>query len=132
MASIPSAGDRAAFERLIGELRPKLHRYCARITGSVIDGEDVLQEALAKAVEAFTRGGRIAQPQGWLFRIADNEAIDFLRRRAWHDAIKAEEDPDMMVDPEPTPDERVAGAARLSTVGRVLVGQDGMDLVVTI
>ena len=48
------AGDesRADFERLIGELRPKLHRYCARMTGSVIDGEDVVQEALAKAVEA--------------------------------------------------------------------------------
>ena len=38
--------DRAAFERLLGELRPKLHRYCARMTGSVIDGEDVVQDAL--------------------------------------------------------------------------------------
>lgn len=123
MASIPSAGDRAAFERLIGELRPKLHRYCARITGSVIDGEDVLQEALAKAVEAFTREGRIAKPQGWLFRIAHNEAIDFLRRRTRHDAIKAEEDPDMMVDPEPTPEERVAAAASLRTFARLPVVQ---------
>src|SRR5262245_31047698 len=86
MEAIPSAGDKAAFERLIGELRPKLHRYCARMTGSVIDGEDVLQDALAKAVEAFSRDGRIAQPQAWLFRIAHNEAIDFVRRRARHDA----------------------------------------------
>jgi len=33
-----AAGDesRAEFERLIGELRPKLHRYCARMTGSAI------------------------------------------------------------------------------------------------
>ena len=44
---------RADFDRLLGELRPKLHRYCARMTGSVIDGEDVLQEALVKAIEAF-------------------------------------------------------------------------------
>jgi DNA-directed RNA polymerase specialized sigma24 family protein len=41
--------DRAAFELRLGELRPKLHRYCARMTGSVIDGEDVVQEALLKA-----------------------------------------------------------------------------------
>ena len=41
-----------AFEQLLVELRPKLHRYCARMTGSVIDGEDVLQEALVKAVKA--------------------------------------------------------------------------------
>ena len=38
--------DSATFDRLLGELRPKLHRYCARMTGSVIDGEDVVQEAL--------------------------------------------------------------------------------------
>ena len=44
---------RAAFDRLLGELRPKLHRYCARMTGSVIDGEDVMQDALIKAIEAF-------------------------------------------------------------------------------
>ena len=40
-------------ERLVGELRPKLHRYCARMTGSVIDGEDVLEEATVKAIEAL-------------------------------------------------------------------------------
>jgi len=38
----PAAGDLAQLERLIAALRPKLHRYCARITGSVIDGEDVM------------------------------------------------------------------------------------------
>ena len=45
------------FDRLLGELRPKLHRYCARMTGSVIDGEDVVQEALVKAIEAFPKAG---------------------------------------------------------------------------
>ena len=35
---------KAEFERLLAELRPRLHRYCARMTGSVIDGEDVLQK----------------------------------------------------------------------------------------
>ena len=38
---------------LLVAMRPKLHRYCARMVGSVIDGEDVLQDALIKAVEAF-------------------------------------------------------------------------------
>jgi DNA-directed RNA polymerase specialized sigma24 family protein len=48
--------DRAAFERRLGELRPKLHRYCARMTGSVIDGEDVVQDALLKATKGFDDG----------------------------------------------------------------------------
>src|SRR5215470_19191455 len=109
---------REAFDRILGELRPKLHRYCARMTGSVIDGEDVLQEAVTKALEAFSREESIAQPQAWLFRIAHNQAMDFLRRRARHDAVKAEEDSDMIVDPEPTPEERVSAAASLRTFAR--------------
>lgn len=61
------ADARAAFERLLGELRPKLHRYCARMAGSVIDGEDVLQEALMKAVKAFPHAGALVSIEGWLF-----------------------------------------------------------------
>jgi len=122
--AILSASDRAAaFEKLIGELRPKLHRYSARMTGSVIDGEDVLQDALAKAVEAFSREAGIAQPQAWLFRIAHNEAIDFLRRRARHDSIKAEEDLNMVPDPEPTTEQRASAAASLRTFARLPVVQ---------
>jgi RNA polymerase sigma-70 factor (ECF subfamily) len=41
-------------DRLLAELRPKLHRYCARMVGSAIDGEDVVQDALVKAVESFS------------------------------------------------------------------------------
>ena len=41
---------RDAFNALLGNLRPKLHRYCAGMTGSVIDGEDVVQDALADAI----------------------------------------------------------------------------------
>jgi RNA polymerase sigma-70 factor (ECF subfamily) len=33
-----------AFLETISNLRPGLHRYCARMTGSVMDGEDVGKE----------------------------------------------------------------------------------------
>jgi RNA polymerase sigma-70 factor (ECF subfamily) len=39
-----TADTREMFDRLLGDLRPALHRYCARWTGSVIDGGDVVQE----------------------------------------------------------------------------------------
>ena len=87
------------FEQLLIELRPKLHRYCARMTGSVVDGEDVLQEALVKAVKAHPQSGEIAQPERWLFRIAHNAALDYLRRRARTDARFSDEDPEMVIDP---------------------------------
>lgn len=87
------------FEQLLAELRPNLHRYCARMTGSVIDGEDVLQEALVKALKARAQAGEIAQPERWLFRIAHNAALDFLRRRARAEARRSNEDPEMIIDP---------------------------------
>src|SRR5262245_16902793 len=63
------------------------------------------------------------QRGGYLFRIAHNEAMDFLRRRARYDTVKANEDPDMMVDPAPTPEERVVAAASLRTYARLPVLQ---------
>ena len=58
------------------------------MTGSVIDGEDVLQETLVKAIEAFPHTGPLANVEGWLFRIAHNAALDFLRRRARREGVQ--------------------------------------------
>lgn len=90
--------DRAALDDILAALRPKLHRYCARMTGSVIDGEDVVQEALLKAIEAIPKAEPVANAERWLFRIAHNAALDFLRRRGRQDAIRSEEDPEMVLD----------------------------------
>ena len=118
-----SVEARVASDRLLGELRPKLHRYCARMTGSVIDGEDVVQEAIVKAIEALPDVGAIEHPQGWLFRIAHNAALDFLRRRARQNAVLSEENPDMVVDPVSITDDRQIAAASLHTFMRLPVAQ---------
>lgn len=117
------AEARESFERLIGELRPKLHRYCARMTGSVIDGEDVVQDALIKAIEAFPANGSLIHPEAWLFRIAHNAALDFLRRRARQDAARSDEDTAMIVDPATVTEDRQAAAASLRTFMRLPVAQ---------
>jgi RNA polymerase sigma-70 factor (ECF subfamily) len=114
---------RASFDQLLGALRPKLHRYCARMTGSVIDGEDVVQEALMKAITAFPQAGSVADPEGWLFRIAHNTAVDFLRQRARHNAARSDEDPDMVVDTTSTPEDRQLATASLRTFMRLPVAQ---------
>lgn len=70
------------FEDQLRALRPRLHRYCARMTGSAIHGEDVLQDSLVKALNARAQGVEVDNVEGWLFRIAHNASLDFLRSRA--------------------------------------------------
>jgi RNA polymerase sigma-70 factor (ECF subfamily) len=44
-----------AFLETITHLRPRLHRYCARMTGPALDGEDVMQEAVFEAYRKLDR-----------------------------------------------------------------------------
>src|SRR5947199_8483272 len=96
MTSPAPASAPTDLDRLLMAMRPRLHRYCARMTGSVIDGEDVLQDALVKAVEAFPAASPLHHPEGWLFRIAHNTALDFLRRRHRQAAIFSGAELDML------------------------------------
>jgi RNA polymerase sigma-70 factor, ECF subfamily len=81
---------RIAFIEGIANLRPRMHRYCARMTGSALDGEDVMQEAI---FEAYLKLGSFdaSRPLGpWLLRIGHNRCIDFLRRRQARREVEAE------------------------------------------
>ncbi len=87
-----------AFLETITHLRPKLHRYCSRMTGSVLDGEDVVQDALFQAyrkLDTFEEDRPLAP---WLFRIAHNRCIDFLRRREVRQEAEAEAAPPESVE----------------------------------
>ncbi len=112
-----------SIDQLLAVMRPKLHRYCARMVGSVIDGEDVLQDALIKAVEAFATKGPIGNPEGWLFRIAHNTALDFLRRRNRQQALQSDEELDMIADQLDPVLSRQIATASLRTFMRLPVAQ---------
>ena len=88
------------FEARLKALRPRLHRYCARMTGSAIDGEDVLQDALVKALRARAEGAAVDNFAGWLFRIAHNAALDFLRQKSRTMLVPLDED----IEAEPMPE----------------------------
>ncbi len=80
-ASGPFETRYLAFLETISQLRPRLHRYCSRMTGSVMDGEDVVQDALFEAYRKLDQYDDSRPLSPWLFRIAHNRCIDFLRRR---------------------------------------------------
>ncbi|TPN32651.1 sigma-70 family RNA polymerase sigma factor [Mesorhizobium sp. B2-3-3] len=88
------------FEDRLKALRPRLHRYCARMTGSAIAGEDVLQDALVKALHARAQGAEVDNLEGWLFRIAHNASLDFLRGRSRNTIVPLTEDVEAAPMPE--------------------------------
>jgi RNA polymerase sigma-70 factor, ECF subfamily len=110
-------------EQLLGELRPRLHRYCARMIGSVIDGEDVVQETMLKAMQAQPTEEPITNPEGWLFRIAHHAALDFLRRRAREEFKRSNEDLDVIADAKNPVEDRQIAAANLRTLMQLPASQ---------
>ena len=88
------------FEDCLKALRPRLHRYCARMTGSAVNGEDVLQDALVKALHARDQGAEVDNLDGWLFRIAHNASLDFLRDRSRNTVVPFTEDVETAPIPE--------------------------------
>jgi RNA polymerase sigma-70 factor (ECF subfamily) len=123
MDSLRNSSIAADIEGLLTEMRPKLHRYCARMVGSVIDGEDVLQDALVKAMQSFSTAGPIGNPEAWLFRIAHNTALDFLRRRNRQEALRSGEEVDMIADPADSVGSREIATTSLRTFMRLPVAQ---------
>lgn len=112
MSSAPAtlAQAREEFLALVAGVRPELHRYCARLTGSVIEGEDIVQDALAKAFYVMSQTVEVPPLRPWLFRIAHNAAIDFLRSRGRRQTEPTEEI-DEIAAYDDTPDPIVVRAA---------------------
>ena len=107
-----------AFLETIAHLRPKLHRYCARMTGSVMDGEDVVQEALFQAYRNLDTFNDARPLAPWLFRIAHNRCIDFLRRKGLREHLETEA---VLAEPDSTPPVEPIGRALGSAVEHLVL-----------
>lgn len=103
------AGDHDAFMRAVEPYSNELHRHCYRMTGSVDDADDILQETLFRAWRSLgTYAGR-SSFRAWLYRIATNRSIDTLGGKAQQEvAVAWEGDADglepMWLQPYPDAD----------------------------
>ena len=57
-----------------------VHRYVRSIIGSEADAEDLAQEAFLRLYTSLQNENRIGNVRSWIFRVAHNLAIDYLRR----------------------------------------------------
>src|SRR6266550_5051112 len=102
---------RSRFLASVKDVRPKLHRFCTRMCGSPLDGEDLVQETLAQAFYYLPSLKDESRLEPWLFRIAHNKCVDFLRRerRQREDTVPYEDEhsPETMPDSAESADEPV-------------------------
>lgn len=74
-------GDRKAFSRLTEPYRRELIAYCYRLTGTLTEAEDMVQEALLRAYRALDSFEGRASLRAWLYRIAHNLCLNHVQRR---------------------------------------------------
>jgi RNA polymerase sigma-70 factor (ECF subfamily) len=99
------SGDADAFGQLFDNYHEPIYRYVASRVHRPTDAEDLTQTVFVKALEALPRYEARGVPfGGWLFRLARNAVIDFVRTRHDHvdlDAVgqrsAAEAQPDELI-----------------------------------
>ncbi|WGT62807.1 RNA polymerase sigma factor [Variovorax paradoxus] len=99
---------RRQFLALVDDVRPELHRYCTRMTGSVADGEDVVQDTLARAYYQLSEQKELPPLRPWLFRIAHNRAVDRWRHDVHRMAEPLDAASDLAGDEAFEPDQALA------------------------
>lgn len=72
--------DEETFAALTEEHRRELRVHCYRLLGSYDEAEDLTQEAFLRAWRARETLGDVSNPRAWLYKIATNVCLDFLRK----------------------------------------------------
>jgi RNA polymerase sigma-70 factor (ECF subfamily) len=75
------AGDRERFSDLIDRYQARLINYLFRLLRNADDAHDLAQEVLVKVYQVLDRYDPQYKFSTWLFRVAQNAAIDQIRRR---------------------------------------------------
>ena len=74
-------GDRRVFSRLTEPYRRELIAYCYRLTGTLTEAEDMVQESFLRAYRALDTFEGRASLRAWLYRIAHNLCLNHVQRR---------------------------------------------------
>lgn len=98
IAQLQDPGTRnQAFRTLVTRYQERLYWHIRRIVLSHDDADDVLQNTFIKVFKHIDQFKGDSQLYSWLYRIATNEALSFLRKRSKHQGFDTEEMQEFMV-----------------------------------
>jgi RNA polymerase sigma-70 factor (ECF subfamily) len=102
--ALASDGDSESFRSLVERHSRYVFSVAYRLTGSVEDAEDVVQNAFLKAYKQLSRFEARADFKTWLHRITVNCAIDLIRSRRHREVAHDFDDPESASAPTPADD----------------------------
>ena len=76
-----SEGDFAAYDELVRRYQGRIYSLVYNMTSSKEDAEDMVQEVFVKAYSSLKKFRRTASFYTWIYRIAINQTINFLKKR---------------------------------------------------
>ncbi len=74
-------GDETALAPLVEKYKRMVYRLAMQITKNHADADDVMQETFIKVYRSIRTFRKDAAFETWLYRIAVNEALNFVKRR---------------------------------------------------
>lgn len=121
-------GDEAAFEQLLTQHEKSVYNLCLRMTGNPEDAMDVSQEVFLRVWKNLSSYQYDAAFSTWLFRIASNACIDFLRAKKRRNDVSLTmqdendgEDKELAVpDETPLPEEQLLAKEQQSAVMKAM------------
>jgi RNA polymerase sigma factor (sigma-70 family) len=120
------AGDQKAYADLLGRYRDAIYFMLLKMVNNAVDAEDLTIEAFGKAFKSIHQYAPNYAFSTWLFKIATNNAIDFIRkRRANLISIDQSHDDDGSVhvsiqDTEPDPEESIINQQKVKMMRSIV------------
>jgi len=118
-------GDQNAYAELMGHYRDSLYYTMVKMTGDPVDAEDLTIEAFGKAFKNLHQYTSEFAFSTWLFKIATNNCIDFVRRKHKNNmtistGLEADTIQNSIQDTLPDPEEQFINAQKISLMREVV------------
>jgi RNA polymerase sigma factor (sigma-70 family) len=121
-------GDQQAYAELLNKYRDSLYFMMLKMTSNATDAEDLTIEAFGKAFKNLQQYTPDFAFSTWLFKIAANNCIDFLRKNKriqftdnmWNDDGESADSPANMPSGTPDPEEKIIEKQKIQLMHEVV------------